>query len=671
MKQPRKGRGRLLARVLACCRAVRGEALVVATVLGLYAVVAFRAPEAFHSLAILFSICVAFAVFLFALSARAFLREAYLPFLGVAYLCVAFLDATHLLVFERILDPGGPGGTEVGLQLWLASRILEAVSLLAVPLLIGRGRRSYAGEIAVLGAGLLVLIAAFLGLLPPVRSADGSQSVFAVGCEAGLVMTLAATVALLVRSRRWVARKVLLPLGSAVLLTMASEFVFMLHEPRSGDVPGFLGHMFEVLSFYLIYKAIIAGALREPYETMFRDLKTSEKALRDDKAGLQAQLAQSQKMEAIGQLAGGVAHDFNNMMTVVTGYARRMLRRTDLGEDLTRGLREIEKTGERATVLTRQLLTFSRRQPGEARVVDLNTVIRDVGTMLAEVIREDIELTLSLHGSLWQMNADPVQLGQIVLNLATNARDAMPKGGGLSISTDNVCLTDDRSQRHLGARAGEYVQLVVSDDGIGMDAETKSRAFEPFFTTKPQGRGAGLGLSTVYGIVKQLGGDIWLYSEPGKGTTLKLYFPRAAPKEEPARAEPAARKPSPVRRGAETILLVEDEDGVRDLTSLELEDARYRVLDAASPEQAMEVSRAHDGVIHLLLSDVVLPTMSGPALYRELAAKRPGLKVLCMSGYTKDFALGRRPTGDGFDFIEKPFMAESLLCKVRDVLTRE
>ena len=347
---------------------------------------------------------------------------------------------------------------------------------------------------------------------------------------------------------------------------------------------------------------------------------------------LEEQVRQATKMEAVGRLAGGIAHDFNNLLTIINGYTELLMDKFASDDRMTVYLQEIAQAGERAATLTRQLLAFSRSQVLAPQVLDLNVVVTNLGKMLKRMIGEDIELSTVLDPALGRVKADPGQIEQVMMNLVVNARDAMPQGGHLTIETSNVELDETYARNHVTVKAGPHVMLAVADTGVGMLPETQAHIFEPFFTTKEQGKGTGLGLATVYGIVKQSGGSIWAYSEPGQGSVFKIYLPTVSegPVAEQTKMEPDSSG------GTETILVIEDEVGVRSLINLALASSGYTVLEADSAESALEICARHDGPIHLLLTDVVMPQMSGPRVAEQVAAMRPDIKVLYMSGYTDD-----------------------------------
>ena len=379
---------------------------------------------------------------------------------------------------------------------------------------------------------------------------------------------------------------------------------------------------------------------------------------------LEEQLRQAQKMEAIGRLAGGIAHDFNNLLTVINGYSQMLLSSLEADSPLRPDLEAILHAGERAASLTRQLLAFSRRQVLEVRVLDLNEIIRNMVKMLQRIIGEDIALKLRLAEDLGKVKADPGQIEQAILNLAVNARDAMPNGGELILETANVEFAEAIS-RHPELSPGRYVLLAVSDTGLGMSAEVKEHLFEPFFTTKGVGQGTGLGLATVYGIVKQSGGDISVYSEPGQGTTFKIYLPRI---KEDSELRPASPATVQIPGGWETILVVEDNDELRQLAASVLRNLGYTVLEAPNGPEAIQLFQAQPEAIHLVLTDVVMPEMSGREMVERLRQTHPGLRALYMSGYT-DAAITRQGVLEpGAPFIQKPFGVEALAKKVREVL---
>jgi PAS domain S-box-containing protein len=384
-----------------------------------------------------------------------------------------------------------------------------------------------------------------------------------------------------------------------------------------------------------------------------------------ERRSLEQQLRLSQKMEAVGQLAGGVAHDFNNLLTIILGYSILLLR--ELGpEDPRRApLEGIKEAGDRAAALTQQLLAFSRRQVLAPQVLDLNAVVADMEEMLRRLIGEDIDLLTVLKPELGLIKADRSQIEQILMNLVVNARDAMPTGGKLTIETAAAELDEAYARRHPGVTPGAHVMLAVSDTGHGMDEATRARIFEPFFTTKEKGKGTGLGLAVVYGIAKQSGGSIWVYSEPGRGTTFKVYLPRVEAVPEKAAAVPVNERS---HRGTETVLLVEDEAAVRSFVREILQSNGYVVLEASQAGEALEACERHAAPIHLLLTDVVLPATSGPELAGRLKSLRPEAKILYMSGYTDNAVVHHGVLEPHVALLQKPFTPAALLRKVREVL---
>ncbi|HTW59324.1 MAG TPA: ATP-binding protein [Terriglobales bacterium] len=382
---------------------------------------------------------------------------------------------------------------------------------------------------------------------------------------------------------------------------------------------------------------------------------------------LEQQLRQSQKMEAVGRLAGGIAHDFNNLLMVISGYSEFLLERLVSEPELRAPAQEIASAAERASSLTRQLLAFSRKQMLAPKIVNLNAVVTENLKMLTRMIGEDIDLVMVPNSNLWQVRADAGQIEQVVMNLAVNARDAMPSGGKLTIETSNATLDDDYARHHAPLRPGDYVMVAISDTGVGMDSETQSHIFEPFFTTKGT-KGTGLGLSTVYGIVKQSGGYIWVYSEVGRGTTFKIYLPRVASAEEGVAQVAAPADTQRVEPGTETILLVEDEANLRYLARQYLEKQGYRVIEAADGAVAMQIAVAHEAIIHLLLTDVIMPGMNGRELAQRISEIRPNVKVLYMSGYTENVVGHNGMLDAGVRLLQKPFNLRDLKRIVREVL---
>jgi two-component system cell cycle sensor histidine kinase/response regulator CckA len=378
------------------------------------------------------------------------------------------------------------------------------------------------------------------------------------------------------------------------------------------------------------------------------------------------QYRQAQRMEAVGRLAGGVAHDFNNLLTAILGYTELAMFDLDAESPTVGYLREISKAGESAVSLTRQLLAFSRRQILQPQVIDLNQVVQRMDSLLQRLIGEDIALRMSLSTPLEQVHADSGQLEQVIMNLAVNARDAMPEGGQLTIETANIHIGHDYVTQHPGARPGPHVMLAVSDTGVGMDAITQRRLFEPFFTTKDPGRGTGLGLATVYGIVKQSNGSVWVYSEVGHGSTFKIYLPAVA-----TSIDADVRmtvQPATNLSGTETILVVEDQPEVRAVTVETLRRNGYTVIEAADGTETLASSRAYEGHIDLLFTDVVMRGLSGRRIAQEISVERPGIRVIYTSGYTDDAIVQHGVLEPGLAFLQKPFTARALLRKVREIL---
>ncbi len=383
-----------------------------------------------------------------------------------------------------------------------------------------------------------------------------------------------------------------------------------------------------------------------------------------ERVQLEAQLHQAQKMEAVGRLAGGVAHDFNNLLTVILGYSNLLLDQLAENHLLFQEVDEIKRAADRAASLTQKLLAFSRKQVLSLRPVDLNSVIEGMADMLRRLIGEDVDLALKLEAGLGRTRVDPGQIEQVIMNLAVNARDAMPQGGRLTIQTAQAEL-DNAYARRRAVQPGAYVMLAVSDTGVGMDAATQARLFEPFFTTKEPGKGTGLGLSTVYGIVRQCGGNIFVYSEPGHGSSFKIYLPRV---EEEGEARPGRKLAPGEAHGDESIVLVEDEPLVRNLVSEVLRQNGYQVMEFANGREALGRLRHVRGPVHALVTDVVMPGMSGIELARQLAEGRPGMRILYLSGYTDDLVERQGVLQPGRAFLQKPFTPDTLLRKVRELL---
>ena len=407
-----------------------------------------------------------------------------------------------------------------------------------------------------------------------------------------------------------------------------------------------------------------AAMLEPPLSIVFVADLTERKRAEEALHRTEAQLRQAQKMEAVGRLAGGVAHDFNNLLSVVLSYSAMIAATLPVADPIREDVLEIEKAGKRATELTRQLLMFSRHEVAEPRVIDLNDLLENMDKMLQRILGEDVDLVSLRAESLGRIRVDPGHMEQVIMNLVINSRDAMPTGGKLTIETKNVVLNEAHAEEHLGVRPGPYVMLAVTDTGMGMDQATQLRMFEPFFTTKETGKGTGLGLSTVFGIVQRCGGSIWVYSEPGNGTTFKVYIPLVD-----AEADVVAPSLAPATlAGTETILLVEDEDQIRAVARGILRKHGYKVIEARDADEALRLCESHPGTIHLLVTDVVMPHMGGPELAKRVLQARPGVKVLCMSGYTDDALIRHGAIDAGIAYLQKPITPDRLAQKVRAVL---
>jgi two-component system cell cycle sensor histidine kinase/response regulator CckA len=403
----------------------------------------------------------------------------------------------------------------------------------------------------------------------------------------------------------------------------------------------------------------IAGAIANAQ--LFAERERAETA----KTSLEEQLRQSQKMEAIGRLAGGIAHDFNNLLTVISGYSQLSLTTLREGNPLRDNLLQIQRATERAAALTRQLLAFSRRQILNLRLIDLNLIVQDLDKMLRRIIGEDIELVTVLSRDLWKITSDPSQIEQVILNLAVNSRDAMAKGGRFFVETSNTELDQEHARSHMGVKPGAYVKLLIRDTGAGMSPEVQERLFEPFFTTKEKEKGTGLALSTVYGIIKQSGGNIWVHSELGQGTTFEVYLPKAEESGESLKPRVGVIHGL---QGSETVLLVEDEEAVRVLARKTLEGYGYRTLDAGHGEEALKRSKEYGKKIDLLLTDVVMPGMSGREVADRLSLLHPEIKVLYMTGYADSAIVHHGILEPGTALLLKPFTPDALAQKVREIL---
>ena len=455
-------------------------------------------------------------------------------------------------------------------------------------------------------------------------------------------------------------------IGKTVLeaLPDTKEYWFDIYsEITSTGEPVTFENYFDELDRY--FEVTVYSLAENQFASIFQDVTLRKKA-EAEKASFEAQLRQRQKMESIGTLSGGIAHDFNNILVPIIGYVESGMMNLSPEEKLYTDLKRVRQAAGRAADLTRQILAFSRKQVLEMRTVDLNTIVLDFNDMIQRLLREDIELHTFLESALYQINADKGQIEQVLMNLVVNARDAMPTGGKLTIETANVYLDEAYVKKYVDIQSpGQYVMLAVSDTGFGMDPETRQQIFEPFFTTKERGEGTGLGLSTVFGIIKQHGGHIWVYSEPDRGTTFKIYLPQA---KDTAQIPEMTTAELDSVYGTETILVVEDEEMVRQLICETLTAYGYDVLEAQSPKDGLRLAAQNKETLCLLLTDVIMPEMNGKDLYQKLSAIQPDTKVLYMSGYTDNVIVHHGILDGGVNFLQKPFTVQSLTQKVRQVL---
>ncbi len=399
----------------------------------------------------------------------------------------------------------------------------------------------------------------------------------------------------------------------------------------------------------------------------FRDI-TQRRRGEEKRQKLESQLLHAQRIESVGQLAGGIAHDFNNLLTPIIGYTELIADSFPPDDSRLEMLQTVRTAADRAKVLAKQLLAFSRKQVLEMRQVNLGPILEHFEKILRRTIRENIQISMQIEKNLREILADSGQIEQIVMNLSVNAQDAMPTGGTLSISLENLVADQQFAEQHIDLPVGEYVRLSVSDTGTGIPKDLQAHVFEPFFTTKETGKGTGLGLSTVYGIVKQHGGQIFLYSEPGHGTTFRLYFPAVCAKTAAARSETEVLVPLSNRRNNETIMVVEDSDLIRELICRVLKKLGYQVIESSGAETCFDLAKRHAGPIHLLLTDVVMPNMNGKEVYEELRLLRPQIKVIFMSGYARDVIAHHGVLDQGTQYLAKPFTLQQLEEKIRTVL---
>ncbi len=732
------------------------------------------------------SIVVAMLVFGVAWNAYSRERPGNVILLACALLATGVIDFVHTLSYAGMPDFITPSGPEKAINFWLAARFIVAIALLAVALRPWRPLSRPRMRWVLLGGSLaLTAVVLWVGLyhqdaLPRTFIPGQGLTAFKIGAEYVIIAVLAVSAAIFLRRSRQSVPYDAPGLFAAATISILSELSFTLYTDVT-DIFNLLGHVYKVVAYLFIYRAVFVGSVREPFERVVRAEAEVRHAMAerarlvsaieqapalvmladpedrivyvnaafesitgysraqvlglnarrlgvgsdDDPAyreatevlsvggtwsgvltgrrmdgspfeeeavvspttdekgdvtgylmvardvtrerALEAQLLQSQKMEAVGQLAGGIAHDFNNLLTAIHGYGEFLGRGLPEGDPRRADVDEILRAADRAAELTRQLVAFSRRQILRPRVLDPTEVVEGIVPMLRRLMGEHIALVTHTQPDLGHVKADASQLEQVIVNLAVNARDAMPEGGKLTIETANVELGAEYAAAHAEVTPGPYVLLSVSDTGVGMDPETEAHAFEPFFTTKQPGKGTGMGLATVYGIVKQSSGSIYLYSDPGRGTTFKIYLPRV---EEEATAMAEAVTVRPATTGSETILLVEDNAAVRAFARRALEAQGYTVLEAASGTEALPLAASQSGSLDLLVTDVVMPGMQGHQLAEQLRANLPDLPVLYVSGFTENSVISHGIPGREVAFLPKPFTAEALGRAVRDAIER-
>jgi len=735
----------------------------------------------FHGIVEIFSIAIAFSVFMFTWNSRRFLENNFFVIIGISFLFVGAIDFLHTLAY-RGMGVFPATGANLATELWIGARYFESVSFVLALMLINRTvKANFVFTAFTLAFGMLLLSIFYRDIFPDCFIEGQGLTVFKIASEYVIAAILIAAILLLRKQRKYFDAGIAALICWGLVFKVFAELAFTLYTDVSG-IANVVGHFLKFCSFFLIYKAVIETGLEKPYSILFRELKhrnefiqaivdnmpvglavntiddgkaqymnrrfeeiygwpreafasvdkffelvypgneplkkqvmediasgdesrmrwerfvatgrdgrkrvinaqnipltrqnlmvslvwdvTDVAKAEEDKKKLEIQLVQAQKMEAVGRLAGGVAHDFNNLLTVILGYSQILLEKET--DDETRGeIQEIYQSGERAASLTRQLLAFSRKQPFFPQLVDINQIVANVSKMLKRLIGEDINLVIKLVPGLPKITLDPHQIDQVLINLAVNAKDAMPAGGTLTFETGAVEIDEEYALFNPEARPGRFIRLTVEDTGQGMDQETKQRLFEPFFTTKREGKGTGLGLSVIYGIIKQSQGWINIYSEIGQGTVFKIYLPVES--EEPVSRQAGTQ----VKRGhpkQATILVVEDEEGVRKLARNILENEGHKVYEAASLAQAEAEFASHRSEIEMVFTDIVLSDGNGLDLVSKLLALKPGLAVLTSSGYANHKSQIEVIKQQNYHFINKPYSGNELLAAVAEALEKE
>lgn len=653
----------------------------------------------FHTLIEVSSISIAFALCMLTWSVREHLSNNYLKIVGIGFAIIGLIDLHHTIAYKG-MNVFATEGANMATQFWLAGRYVQAATLLVAPLVLGRNL-GLVPIIAVYSFLALGLIASIVtGHFPKVYEEGTGLTEFKITSEYVVIAILFAALFLLIRKRAFFDINVLRFMAAAIVVTALSEFAFASYADVS-DLTNMIGHYLKFISYYFVYAAIFVIGVQKPLDLTFRELQQSKEQLHkthdileervaertselfatnqqltseiaergraeEEKKQLEAHLIRAQKMDAVGQLAGGVAHDFNNILCAMIGFCALAKRKTSPDSGAIEFLDDILALTEKASVLTKGLLSFSRKQIVSMKPVNLNSAVIAFGKIIQRVIGDNIHLTIKPADNHLIIMADSGQIDQILMNLSANARDAMPAGGSLTISLELMKMDDSYIAAHGFGAPGRYALLSVSDTGIGMDKDTQAQIFDPFFTTKEPGKGTGLGLAIIYTIVKNHNGFINVYSEIGTGTTFRIFLPAVD-----MIVEQTAIAGSLWAGGSEIILLAEDDAATRRAARIILESAGYTVIEAVDGIEAIEQYSRHRNEIGLVVIDIIMPRKSGPAAYEEIAKLAPGVKVIFTSGYTSDLINAAQLLEEGLHFLSKPYSPGDLLREIRHALDKK